>query len=292
MAFYSGTLDNSNGKHAAYNFLDMLATNAALNGWNVMRNVDNGDEKELILNGIGYSGLEECYVGFKNFWSVANDYYNVEAAVMTGYNPLLAYAQQPGFQNVTFFAHDQRIDYWVSINPRRIVGALRVGNGVYNHFYVGKFLQYGMPHEYPYPVFAGGSAVGKSTTRWDASGIVFPYLNSAAGRRIRSNDNWIACSVYPTSVNNFGGNNSQANFRPVPTNGDINQPGNPTYKYPLLQMELFDANNVYGTLDGIFYVHGFDLTVEDSFQFNNVDYRLLPTNLDGAFNGYIALRED
>jgi hypothetical protein len=49
-----------------------------------------------------------------------------------------------------------RIDYWITLNAQRIVFVCKVGQNYYEHGYMGKFIPYCSPLQYPYPVFVGG----------------------------------------------------------------------------------------------------------------------------------------
>ena len=177
----------------------------------------------------------------------------------------------------------------------RSVGGLKVGTPVFTHFYVGKFRPYARPGEYPSPLVAAGHFDGRvarrfSETQWfpykgvkgsvDASyddGSLFIRDQAGAWKRVR---------IAPFT--NAGGASSSANSLAdqyvsggqralVPANADSGQP--PQYQpQALVLYELsfaaFNATsqsypatgNVFGELDGVFQISGFNNTTENVMQ--------------------------
>ena len=170
MSGFVGFVDNSNGTNAHENFVNWLETQALANGWTTMRKANtggSGDARvwELIMRGNGLSGTEQIFVGVRAYQNSTADWYNLEWGVFSGYVDTSAWNAQPGYYSVSCCAHNQRIDYWVNINPQRWVGVLKVGTPVYEHFYVGKFFANASPAQYPYPVVAIGTIYGGSQAR-------------------------------------------------------------------------------------------------------------------------------
>ncbi|WEM33673.1 structural protein [Pseudomonas phage PSA-KC1] len=110
--------------------------------------MSTGLDRELILKGVGLSGLEEIFVGFKCYQSVSGDYYNFKAATMIGYVSGNTFETQPGIQISGVPAHNNAITYFIAANPQRITGCLKVGTPVYEHFYLGKIFPYARPGEF------------------------------------------------------------------------------------------------------------------------------------------------
>lgn len=56
-----------------------------------------------------------------------------------------SFDSQPGAIISGVPAHNQRIDYWLTVNPQHITMTLKVGTPVYESCYVGEFLPYARP---------------------------------------------------------------------------------------------------------------------------------------------------
>ena len=152
MAYAIDTVVKGAGPDAHLQLLDVLRALAEAAGWTTLRFDTSIPERELILRSTGTTGEEEITVGFKAYQNVAADYYNLLAATMTGYVPAAPFEAQPGIKTSGVPGHNQAVTYFLTANPRRIVGALRVGSPIYAHLYVGKALAYARPKEFPSPL--------------------------------------------------------------------------------------------------------------------------------------------
>lgn len=245
-----GFVDNSGGVLAHYKMLETIRDFAAANGWTVLRYDTAPANRELILKGVGYTGEEEIFVGFRTYQDVGADYYNLLAGAFTGYVAGNSFDTQPGAMTSGIPAHNQRIDYWLTLNPQRIALAMKVGTPVYESAYVGKFLPYATPSQYPYPVICAGMLTGAAATRFSNTSHSMPYKGARANMRMRFNDGvWKQPDCWPW------------------VNSDLtssNQVRDTGANYPMLPVVLNDANGLYGELDGIFFISGFDNVVENT----------------------------
>lgn len=271
-----GYVDQSAGVLAHYAMLDRIRELASSAGWQVLRYDTSTANRELILKGFGLSGGEEIFVGFRTYQDVAADYYNLVAAAFTGYVAGNSFDTQPGAKLSGIPAHNQRIDYWLTVNGQRIALAMKVGTPVYETAYVGKFLPYARPSQYPYPVICAGMLNGVSATRFSDAAHSMPYKGNRANFCMRFNDGvWKTPECWPW------GNGALAGGRQLRDTG-----GN----YLCLPVVLHDANGLYGELDGIYQISGFDNVVE-----NTADAGRLVVIQDVArtgFNDYYAMRLD
>src|SRR5690606_30190447 len=110
-----GFVTNSGGKLAHQNMLQVVKEFAEAHGWTVMRFIDNAASHELILKAPGLSGLEEVFVGMRTYENASIDVYNMTAAGFIGYVPGNAFAAQPQALMRGVPAHNQRIDYWLTL---------------------------------------------------------------------------------------------------------------------------------------------------------------------------------
>ena len=272
-----GFVDNSGGTLAHYKMLEKIRDVAIASGfWNVMRYDTSVANRELILKGQGYSGTEEIYVGVRTYQDASADYYNLCVATFTGYVPSNTFDTQPGVCLSGVPAHNQRIDYWLTVNPQRIACCMKVGTPVYEHFYIGKFFPYARPSQYPYPVICGGMLNGTPATRFSDTNHSMPYKGNRANFGMRFNTGvYLEPETHPWNNTYLAGNNTQLR--------DTND------NYPLLPVILNDANGIYGELDGIRYVSGFNNVVENTC---GPDWVVLQDVSRTGFTDYIALKLD
>ena len=255
------------------------AASAANAAWQILRYDTVPANRELILKGKGYTGDEEIFVGFRTYQDAGADYYNLVAAVFTGYVPGNTFDSQPGVRLSGVPAHNQRIDYWLTLNGQRITGAMKVGTPVFESFYVGKCLPYGRPSQYPYPVVCGGMLSGAPATRFSDTTHSMAYKGNRANLGLRTNDGWIQPLTYPW-VNTYVAGSSQ-NMRDT------------AGVYHLLPVEMFQNNlNLWGALDGIFYITGFNNAVENTLVIGGHTYVVIQDVWRTGHTDYFALRMD
>lgn len=271
-----GFVDNSGGTLAHYKMLDKIREVAVASGfWTVMRYDTSKADRELILKGQGYTGTEEIYVGVRTYQYASADYYNLCVATFTGYVPGNTFDTQPGVRLSGVPAHNQRIDYWLSVNPQRIICCMKVGTPVYEHFYIGKFFPYARPSQYPYPMICGGMLNGAAATRFSETSHSMPYKGNRANLGMRFNTGvYLTPESHPWN-NDFLTGNTQLRD----TNGH----------YPLLPVVLSDGNGIYGELDGIRYVSGFNNVTENTC---GADWVILQDVSRTGFIDYIAFKLD
>jgi hypothetical protein len=276
MAYQIGFVDDANSAWAHYNFLAALNTFATANGWETLRYDDASVERELILKGVGYSGSEEIFLGVKTYQSETADYYNLAVAAFTGFVAGNAFEAQPGAILSGVPAHNRRIDYWLTVSPQRIACALKVGTPVYESFYVGKMFPYARPSQYPYPMICAGMLNGVPGTRFSETTHSMPYKGNRANLRMRFNDGaWKQPEAYPWD-NSFITTARQLRD----TNGH----------WPLLPVELSDATSgIFGVLEGVSMVTGFDNIVENVITIDGVDHVVVQDVGRTGFNDYYAL---
>lgn len=279
-----GFVDNSGGVLAHYKMLETIRDFASANGWTVLRYDTAPANRELILKGVGYTGAEEIFVGFRTYQDSSADYYNLLAGVFTGYVPGNTFDSQPGARLSGVPAHNNRIDYWLTLNPQRIALAMKVGTPVYESCYVGKCLPYGRPSQYPYPVVCGGMLSGASATRFSDTAHSGYFKGNTVAMALRSNDNWLQPRCYPWDNTYIAGNGSSA------TQTNLRDTGG---NYQLLPIELHDNTaNLWGALDGIYYISGFDNAVENTLTIGSVDYVVIQDVWRTGHTDYYALRMD
>jgi len=271
MGYAIGTVTKGGGDDCHYQILGIIKTLAEANGWTTLRYVNTGTDRELILKGVGLSGAEEIFVGFKTYQSVGGDYYNLNCGVFTGYISGNSFETQPGAQFSATPAHNNAITYFITANAQRIVGCFKVGTPVYEHFYVGKFFPYARPGEYPSPLVVGSMLTLSQAIRFDYTSQWFPYPGyyyNTTNIRLYQRDqagNWVQPSCWPFT------NASNASYALAGAQGTSTLVPADTYYQiePIILSQQSSNNspsNVWGEFDGVYFCSGFNNGVENVVQ--------------------------
>lgn len=274
MGYAIGTVTSGpNAGNACDGVLDALVTLANANGWVTQRYVNTGSVREWIGMAVGNTGAESIYVGFKTYFNVGADYYNLKIASMVGYVSTSSFEAQPGAQIMGCPAHNKAVTYFINVNAHRIVGCLKVGTPVYTHFYAGNFLPYARPGEYPSPLAVGAMFSGAGAKRFSDNDLQWPYFgqltpNSVCVTRDQAG-NWSRRWHLPYCQ---GGYNTQYSFGGGYQNGGMVPAGDHYSLEPIVMMSGGGQGsentpaNIYGELDGVYFVSGFNNTSENVMQ--------------------------
>ena len=197
MAVKIGFVQNT-GTLAHYMMLDEIKALGEANGWTVLRFDNIAFERELILKGVGFSGTEEIVIGFRTYHDIGADYYNLVAAAFTGYLSGNTFDTQPGAKLSGIPGHNNRIDYWLTVNPQRIALALKVGTPVYESGYAGKMLPHAKKGQYPHPLMCVGMLDGVPATRYSDTSHSMGYKGNRANLALRFNSgSWLNVECWP-----------------------------------------------------------------------------------------------
>lgn len=156
----------------------------AQTGWSVdNRNTNNTsfngvtNEKEVVLKGDASGRTNKPYIGFTTFTRTSglNTRYAIGMHPMLAHNQAISLASQVGIVGNPGTWSDERpyilcdenaaqaMDFWLSINDRRICGVLDLNSGAsvsddrqFIQFYVGMLNSYATEVEDPYPMFVFG----------------------------------------------------------------------------------------------------------------------------------------
>lgn len=271
-----GFVDNSSHDRATVAFIDLIhdLLNVPGSGWEVVAK----DTFIVVFRGEGFTGEESIYVGLQTSTNWDSDIFNFRAGTFTGYLPEEDFQNQPGATNIVF-GHNERIDYWLTWNKQRISFALKVGTPVYGSCYLGKFMPYARPSQFPYPLV--NFADHDSFVRFSSTSPVMPYKGNRSNALMRDlNGNWIEPRIWPYDDTS----------RLAGTSGALRDLGG---NYDLVPVELFTANEaIWGTLDGIYFVSGFDNTVENLIVIDGVEYFVMQNLYRTGFGDYYAIRMD
>lgn len=273
------------GVLAHYMMLDKIKTFAEANGYTVLRYDTVSVNREVIMKAPGYSGTEEIFMGFQCYQNSGADYYNISCAVFTGYVSGNTFATQPGAMINSVPAHNNRIDYWLTLTPQRIAFVLKVGTPVYEPAYVGKMFPWSSPAQYPYPVVCAATLSGSPATRFSDTAHQMPYVGSVANCNLRSPGGLVInpqCHPYNNVC--IAGTATGTNAANIRDTNDV---------YPVFPVSLMTASDgLFGELEGIFYVSGFNNVVENTFTFEGDNYVVFQNIYRTGFTNYFAMRMD
>lgn len=228
------------------------------NGWTTLRyKTDVAASHELILQGEGFGADKQIIIGFRTYENVAADYYNLCAAAMIGYVSGNPWASQPGLQESGIPAHNQRVDYYLQVNPQRIHIGMKVGTPVYEVGGGGLLLSFPINEgDIPPPdlLYVAGMLNGAAATRYSDTVHSMPWKGNRVNFKVRDPGGaWRTPEVWPWNNPHIGGATAQLRD----TNG----------QYPVERIVVCDnLPTIYGVVDGIGYVSNFNNTVESMVQ--------------------------
>lgn len=277
MANFVGSItDDAN--FANQNFLKFLKDTLTTDtNWDIMRYDDSIEPRELIVKGKGYTGTEEIYVGFRSYQSVGADYYNLSVAAFTGYVSGNSFDTQPGFKEMGLCGHNLQIDYWLSVSPQRIAFALKVGTPIYESAYVGKLFPFATPSQFPYPVVCFGMFVGLAATRYSDTTRSFGFRGGRTNGVFRNvMGTWVSPNTYPWNADGI----AMGSISERESDG----------KYSLNPIMIMENNtNIFGELEGVYHITGFDNIVENTLTIDAKDYVVIQDVHRTGFADYIAI---
>lgn len=296
-----GFVAAGSGKLAHQHMVATVRDFAVANGWTLLRFSDAGADHEVILRAPGLSGTEQIFVGLRTYQDAGADYYNLLAGVFTGYVAGNTFDTQPGAWLSGVPAHNNRIDYWLTLNGQRLVLAMKVGTPVYETCYLGKFLPYATPGQFPYPVVCAGPLSGAAATRFSEVSHSMPFKGAGPdgmqrpGMRLRTVGGlWVQPWCWPWGLVDFSVSDIAGSVRALrDTDGH----------YPLLPLVMHDnsavnngtpgtVGNVFGELDGVFYISGFDNAVENTLVIDGRTHVVVQDCARTGHTDYVAIRMD
>jgi hypothetical protein len=176
---------------------------------------------------------------------------------------------------------NQPIPYIFVGNAQRVIVVVNIQNN-WNSFYLGKFLPYATPSQYPYPVIAGGMLTSATATRYDSTGY----------------SSWWKGGVTNLAMRFVDGNyrNPQVLFyiNTQTLRNTITLSGTASGYYGLHALVLSEnvagyINN-YGELDGVYGISGFNNAVENTIVVDGVTYVVVRDVTRTGFKDYMAIR--
>ena len=304
--------DGSGTPHATdyADLLDRLVTFATANGWTELENTSD----KVVLQGEG-AGSDEIIVAFQKYSDVPSDSYGLRLNGYTGYNDGLTFLNQPGAiqsGNSALPLWNSTIPYWFIVNTRRIIVIAKIST-TYQMAYLGFYLPYATPGQYPYPLMVGGSgndplgatkprwsgATGDASMFWSGVAVTTPSNTTNLNTLIPSNAWMSESNAFLTPVS--GGRTFQQmqlkGMHPyMNTSLSTRWIGAADESAVLLPIELVLSNTTplfkgfMGELDGIFYVSGNGRASEDIITVGGDDHLVVQNVFRTGVGDYCAVR--
>ena len=253
-------------------------------------------DRSVYLKAKGLTGTDEIYLQLRHFQDAGADWYNWELAGALNYSAQESWSTQfnvSGNQYLTLTNAD--MTYWFIANGRRVIIVAKVST-VYVAAYLGWYLPYATPTEFPYPAFIGANH-GTWNTRWSSanfnnSNFWNPTTNAASlrhidGQWLRIRNRFQSGGESFDSIHNVWPWENIPHFNFESVRNDLSS----GYAlYPAILHSAHEGANVYGELDGVFAVSGFGNFSEDTITVGGDTYLVVQSVHHTGRGDYAALK--
>lgn len=292
MAWETGTATNQADLLAK--IVTFLTTNTTLVGlgqeWTDL-GAASGQTSGTWLMGPGLAGTDDIYVGIQGVSDVPNDTYGIQVEGAAGFNAAQSFTGQTGASPDSFVSvWNSSMPYWIVASGRRFIVVVKVST-TYHALYGGLILPYGTPSQYGYPHFIGGES--NTLLRWSDTTVGFRQFVDPGATSTGTNTGANLCFPdgswqYFSNFTNSSGNDSlnTTTGRSVwPYAGGANATevdnrlremrDNIDGTFTLLPLILScdsPSRQVFGELDGCYWVSGYNNAAENIITISGQDY--------------------
>lgn len=275
--------------------------------WTELRWDQQATTQELILKGPGLSGTDEIYIGIRSYQDASAGWYFWDLQGFIGYNAANVFSAQPGaIDNYApgMSLWNAPIQYWFVANGRRVVVVAKVST-VYEAAYLGFIKPYATPGQYPYPLLVGGSMTGQRGRNYSVTSPNHRHFVDP-GEDVQNNANTACMLRSPSGAwlpfqNNYYSGTVEYRYdglRPVwPTNygylGNVREAPDGTYVlFPIVltQNNSSSDHDLFGELDGCYWVSGFNNAAENLITVGGVNHLVVQNVYRTTVRDYWALR--
>lgn len=304
MPVFTGT---AAGHHDLLNKIVAHLTDGVAMGsqaWQLLSSTDPGGVgpgyQLRYLKAPGLAGTDNIYVNLGTWENVGADIYNMTLRGATNYNPAALWANQPGVSPEVYLTlWNNSIPYTLVANGRRFILIAKIST-IFANAYCGFLLPYATSDEYPYPLFIGGNApagyrwsqtgyfVGSP---WDPTGTSSGYGVSCSMLR-HYDGQWVYFQNYYDASGNRS-NNSDTDYNIWPWQYFDFQHGNNFDGGYTLYQAIVNARqlggNVYGDLQGVYFVSGFGNASENVITVDGKNYLVTQNTWRTGRSDYAAI---
>lgn len=264
--------------------------------------VDNGQTNQVIaetyLKAPGLSGAEAIYMQLQCFQNTGNNMFNWRLRGAVGFLSSADWFNQPGASPDQYaYMWNQPITFWFVANGQRAIIVAKVST-IYVPIYIGKFLPYGTPSQYPYPLFIGGTgnatdSLANANLRFsDSSTEHRSFFDPAAALYCHPDGSWQHLSNW---VGGFGTTNiiwpwnfsitarQRFNFLDVNLDGSYSV-------FPARFVVTSPSLNVLGEFDGVGFVTGFSNASENQLTIGPDTWFVFQDTFRNALDNFCAIK--
>ena len=303
--------------------LAALETFLVANGWSVVRSesISGGVDftnNNLVVSNTGFGGNDIIYAGFELITDPSDGgsatYGNLLLQSFTAFDASLSNTQQEGAlknPNYVFLVSEvsASIDYHFICNDRRIIVITSHDSGnIWEIAYIGYIIPYGNKEEFASPVFVGGSGITTSTDITSVTNYhnaffdptsIFISSNYWYNAFLKVGSNWtgFANKVYDVSASALSYSNLRtmmpyaSNNTNTPIWQSLGENEDGYYNlFPITFVDKYDANTVYGELDGIYAVISSALSAGDIITYDGDNYIIVQNTYSTSANSLCAVR--
>jgi hypothetical protein len=281
--------------------------------WEVLKYSSSQYNFEAYLRGPGLSATDSVYCNIRLYSDVANNLHNWQLYGATGFDGTKSIDEQPGTSTVDSFftVSNTTMPYWFVVNGRRIIIVAQTSAGVSMACYMGLYVPYATPSEFPYPYAIGGTTTNPTYGYQENNYTVgnfydgpYEYNTDNAALALRHPDGtWLGFGNYFSSTSARGDStslvstiapmNSKKGSQSYPGYGIIQSFNDNYIILPFTLQTKAQGGNTYGELDGMYFApHGtqgkkFPDTITDGT--GNVYLVISNTYRDGETQGSLLL---
>lgn len=315
-------------------FTNLLASHRDNNGLDgiiaVLNEADFDDyftQQDLQLKGIGAAGQDEIFVGIRTHGRSVADVFHWSVEGFTAdpsTDPSITWQNGPGhvfqigngLETPRIPLDDDPMDYWLSVNGRRILMSMKVTT-VFESMYLGFLNQIAFPSEYPYPLCIGGTLdpdlgfVNFSST--NAAGhrtFADPGTSLGSGVNVLGDEGTLMFIRPDTILWGHAKNRFSQSGQPARTSNnrfgvwpwidsDIDdQIDSQGGEYQKLPATLFGAlsqptsQGIFGELEGVSWISGFNNAAENTFVVDGVDHVVFQSTFRSDIEDFWAMELD
>lgn len=281
------------------NLLASMVSFAAVNGWTVLDQTSD----RVYMRGEGDSGTDQIYVGIETSEDPADSIYTWSMYGSVAYRADMDYDRQVGssagvtgtnYQNFTTCTPfwNTSMPYWLFVTPSRIILVAKVST-TYQFVHLG-FLEHTTttPIQYPYPLLIGGTC---NTTEYSYARIELTSFWSNQtpfrGALFIPGGSWAPVVGYiPNGWTSLGF--AQPTHIAYAYKDIMHDAPDGTFAiFPLYYYDL-RYKRIYGTINGMFSVTGYQQTAENILSIGGVNYMVFPDVYRTNYDDMCCIRMD
>lgn len=226
--------------------------------WDTSAVTDPENSTDVMMNGPGLAGVESVIVGMRLRDDAPTDEHWIEYTGAISINAAAStFKEHNGsmIRTTRVMLNNGPMSYWFVANGRRFITVVKIST-TYQSSYCGLMLPFGLPQEYPYPLFIGGSCGddfkdgnGFVPRTWRDNVIYHTFFldpNGYVSGSYLTSSAWVRGPAGDWKVLNNSGNDLDGSVGPVRTGG------NDSETIVRIQDGVLDGFDILGAMDTAF----------------------------------------